>query len=504
VALVFLAVEPRQLYDASFLLSVLAVAALGVISDREGAPGAERRRRLARAAAGVRLAQWAEFFQAVLRLPGSAARSGVRFASSIGSWTGSTVVLSLFVQIGLTLPMVYFFHRLSATAVAANIAVGALTSLAIPVALLSLVTGWHWSGSVAALLLDWTRRSAEVFAAWEPAWRIPDPPLWLAAALAAATVIAAFCYRARSRWAGPAAAVLSLPLALVILYPFAPRVWKGWLELTAIDVGQGESLLLCPPAGDPMLVDGGGLPARVRTAASKLDVGEDVVAPYLWRRGIRRLSVIVVTHLHEDHAQGVPALIEDFRPREVWTGFAPRHPAWLAIERSARAAGARVRILRAGDRLESGGASIAVLAPSPDQQWTGQPRNNDSLVLRVTHGGHSMLLTGDADHLVEESLLETPGLGRATVLKAAHHGSRGSSTVPFLDFIQPAFAVVSAGRGNHFGLPARATLDRFAERHATVLRTDKDGLATIRTDGSRFAIERPNTAVEPWELLGLD
>ena len=136
--------------------------------------------------------------------------------------------------------------------------------------------------------------------------------------------------------------------------------------MTAIDVGQGDSLLVVFPDGKRMLVDGGGIPAFGRIARSQLDIGEDVVAPYLWDRGIRTVDVIALSHAHEDHIGGLAALIADFHPRELWTGFTPDSPEWRAVHDQAVAVGARIVPLRAPGRFAFGGAAIEVLAPTPD------------------------------------------------------------------------------------------------------------------------------------------
>ena len=126
---------------------------------------------------------------------------------------------------------------------------------------------------------------------------------------------------------------MAVLLALLLWHPFAPDVHPGELELTAIDVGQGDSLLVLFPDGKRMLVDGGGIPAFGRIARSQLDIGEDVVAPYLWDRGFRTVDVVALSHAHEDHSGGLAALIADFHPREVWTGC---HAGQSGVARGAR------------------------------------------------------------------------------------------------------------------------------------------------------------------------
>ena len=117
--------------------------------------------------------------------------------------------------------------------------------------------------------------------------------------------------------------------------------------------------------------------------------------------------------------------------------------------------------------------------------------NNNSLVLVATTGGFRVLLTGDAETEEQLSLLaaDDPAALRADVLKVAHHGSRTSSTEPFLDMVHPAFALISAGFENSYGHPHATILERLEDRHAATLRTDRDGMITIRTDGQHLKVE---------------
>jgi competence protein ComEC len=137
-----------------------------------------------------------------------------------------------------------------------------------------------------------------------------------------------------------------------------------------------------------------------------------------------------------------------------------------------------------------------VLAPLPDHDPSADAPNNDSLVLRVSYGQRSFLFTGDIERRVERQLAESGALAPTDVLKAAHHGSKTSSTEPFLDRVRPAFAVISLGFENQFRFPNREVLDRLGHVHATVLRTDRDGLVSILSDGRRIRFETPLSPVE--------
>ena len=142
--------------------------------------------------------------------------------------------------------------------------------------------------------------------------RIPTPPLWLGIALAIALL--AFAVARGRWWRAVTGAAVAVFLVLLVWHPFPPEYHPGQLEMSVIDVGQGDSILVVFPDGERMLVDGGGIPAFGHQTRSQLDTGEDVVAPYLWDRGMRSVDIVALSHAHEDHIGGLPALVADFHP----------------------------------------------------------------------------------------------------------------------------------------------------------------------------------------------
>src|SRR5205085_6806376 len=135
-----------------------------------------------------------------------------------------------------------------------------------------------------------------------------------------------------------------------------------------------------------------------------------------------------------------------------------------------------------------GGAQIDVLAPGADYVTPEKPKNNDSLVMRLAYGQNSFLLTGDMEQQVEYQISSDGRLAHVDVLKVPHHGSKTSSTADFLDVLRPEFAIISDGFENSYGHPHPDVLARLAERNTTVLRTDLDGLVSIRSDGRRLSV----------------
>jgi competence protein ComEC len=501
VAIGFLVLDPEQLFDASFQLTFLAVAFLGAFAAplirATSGPLARGLADLQDAGRDVhlapRIAQFrvemrllAETIRLLIRVPARVATMAITVPARTLFFFFDITVTSAIAQFGLALPMVVYFHRVGFSGLSANALVVPLMGIALPVGFAAVVTGSAWIASAAAWLLELSRAVVTWHAAIEPNWRIPTPPVWLAIALSAATIATALT---RRRWRAAAVAVTAVLLALLVWHPFPADRHPGELELTTIDVGQGDSLLVTFPDGKRMLVDGGGIPAFGGQTRSQLDIGEDVVAPYLWTRSIRTVDVIALSHAHEDHIGGMPALVEDFRPKEIWTGATPASPTWSRVCEDAAKNGAKIIPLQEGRELAFGGAQIDVLAPPVDYVPADTPKNNDSLVLRVRYGRHAFLLSGDVERPIERRMLEDNELSKIDVLKVAHHGSKTSSTEAFLDAGQPEFAVISVGNDNSYGHPNREVIDRLREHHAAVFRTDQDGLISIRSDGRRLWLD---------------
>ena len=496
VAIAYLLLDPQQLFDASFQLTFLAVAFLGAFATPliHATSGP-----LTRGLAGLRdvgrdltLPPRAAQFRIELRLLADTFHVPdllVTATARVLFFFYEVVAVSAIVQLGLALPMVVYFHRIGISGLSANAFVVPIMGLVVPVGFVAVVTGWHWLALVVGWLLAISHHVVSWHAAIEPNWRIPTPPVWLGIALAAALIAAAF---ARGYWRIVSFAGVAAAIALLALHPFAAEWRAGQLEITTIDVGQGDSILAVFPDGKRLLIDGGGIPAFGRTTRSGLEIGEDVVAPYLWDRGFRSVDAVALTHAHEDHIGGLPALVTDFHPKELWTGATPDSPSWQRLREAAARQGTAVRPFTAASSFTFGGATVEVLAPLPWYLPETGPKNNDSLVLRLRFGKHAFLLPGDAERQVEWGILDAGESARADVLKVGHHGSRTSSTEDFLNAVAPTFAIVSAGLDNSYGHPNREILDRLERHGAIVLRTDLDGLITIRSDGRRLAVYTHN------------
>ncbi len=503
VALIFLLLDPVELFEASFQLSFLAVAAIGALAipalQATSAPLAAGLSGLSDRARDPGLPPRTAHLRVELRLLAETIRLGTgmseRWALALLAlplravfFLFELLVVSVAVQIGLALPMALYFHRLSLSGLSANLLIGPLMSAVVPLGFLALASGWSVPAAMAGWLVDLSRRVVGFHAAWEPNWRIPEPPGWLAVAVTIMLPVVALAARqGKRRWILPAA-VLAVLLAALVAHPFPPDIQPGRVELALMDVGQGESLLLALPDGRLMLVDGGGFPAMGRRRP-RLDIGEDVVSPYLWRRGIKRLDVVVATHGHEDHLGGLLALLENFRPKELWFAVMPETPIWREVRHKASALGVQLVPVRAGQVFRFGEAHMEVLAPEADYEAAPEPRNDDSLVLGLKYGRHRFLLTGDIERRAEAALLARRPPGRCHILKVAHHGGRSSTGEAFLEEVRPGLALISAGFANPYNLPHPTLLERLARRRILVLRTDRHGLIRVLSDGRHLELD---------------
>ena len=244
-------------------------------------------------------------------------------------------------------------------------------------------------------------------------------------------------------------------------------------EVTMVDVGQGDSIFLRSMKGDTILIDVGGKVTfgskEKWQEGSQTSNAEKTLIPYLQARGVSQIDYLVLTHTDTDHIGDLEEVAKCFKIKEICVSQgALTKPSFVKRLRTIKCP---VHTLKAGDKLPMMGSNLQVLYPNK----VGDGGNNDSIVLYGKLLGSSFLFTGDLEKEGEEELMASYPTLRASVLKAGHHGSKGSSSEAFLDQLHPSLALVSAGENNRYKHPNDETLERFKQRHIKVLRTDKDG-----------------------------
>jgi competence protein ComEC len=294
------------------------------------------------------------------------------------------------------------------------------------------------------------------------------------------------------------AATMALVSAIAVAGSVVAARPAGIPRMTILDVGQGDAILVEGSRGGRLLIDGGPDPDQLLVALDRR------IPPW-----DRRIDAVVLSHPHEDHVAGLALLLERYAVDRVFEpgmrGPGPGYAAWL---RELSGPGSPIAVsLAAGDRLSVDEIALRVLWPLRGQVPTEPPDggtgiNNVSVVFLGQVGARRFLLMGDVEEEIDPALL-VAGLPHVDLLKVAHHGSRTATTQAFVDAVRPSVAVASAGAGNPYGHPARATMERLAAAGARVLRTDRDGTVvaafeadgmTVRTEGARLATELPKTA----------
>ena len=276
----------------------------------------------------------------------------------------------------------------------------------------------------------------------------------------------------------------------VVIISFAAFLIPDKLEVTFLDVGEGDSALIRTYSGQTVLLDGGGS-ANPQVLSS---IGESVVIPFLLDKGISRLDAVIASHGHTDHIQGLFPVLEQFKVGNLIIPDVKDEKEFSQLLETAERKGMKVTRCREGDVIKLDKKTVfQVLSPLQQFSDDNSSLNNTSLVLKLIYGETDLLFTGDAEKPVEEALLNCGALLEADVLKVAHHGSDTSTGMAFLDCINPKAVVVSVGK-NNFGHPSEAVMQRLEGKGPILFRTDESGAVVLTSNGNSIRMKR--TVVE--------
>ncbi len=324
-------------------------------------------------------------------------------------------------------------------------------------------------------------------------YRIPTPPLAIMIGYFACLLLLVVPTRFK-RQKSLNLSVFLVFLIVLIIYPFPAKSSPG-LRLTFLDVGQGDSILVEFPGRKKMLVDGGGSPT------GGFDIGEQVVSPFLWNKGIKRVDYLVLTHAHPDHLEGLLAVAKNFKVGEFWEALSPRENSTYDELKSSLGPPVTQRRVFRGFSHQEGAVRLEALNPEAEGPFVPAVDNEDSLVLRISLGAMSYLLAADIGLSTETRILERDIEVRAQVLKSPHHGSRSSSSTAFLEKVRPQVIVITAGRNNPYGVPNQEVLNRYKTIGATIFRTDQAGAVEISSDGRTISIRTARRSQAGKQLL---
>ncbi|MBC53570.1 MAG: DNA internalization-related competence protein ComEC/Rec2 [Gammaproteobacteria bacterium] len=382
------------------------------------------------------------------------------------------------VSVGLLLPLLLWTGQVSLVSPLANVlAIPLVSLLIVPLTLvgaLLLVTvpglaiGPLW---LADRLLSVLFAGLEAAAAVGPALWQPAPPTPLAAALAMLAVLLMLAPRGllptRTPW------LLPLCLLTPLIWPAErARPAPGTAQIQFLDVGQGLAVVV-HTRHHHLLFDTG--PAL----GPQFDAGRAVIVPYLRRRDVRALDMLIISHAHQDHSGGAASVAGQLGIRQALAGGSYTDPL----------ASARVGRCRAGQRWQWDGVDFEVLHPSAR---THHHENDNACALLISAGGQRALLTGDIEAAAERELLSRVGEQslRADILQVPHHGSASSSSAAFIRAVQPSLSVISAGYRNRFGHPAAGVVQRLRDHGSVVCQTPRTGAVQIElgvADGPRLS-----------------
>lgn len=437
-----------------------------------------------------RYASWAQ------ELGAHCARGGFRLAELF--------VLTLILQFGMLPLMARDFHRISLLGPIANLFAVPLTGVIVPLGLFSLALAMVFlpvarllAHPLAWLVLAQGRIVSLIAAIPHGSYRIPGPPGWVTGIFFLAGIVTVMRLRSaeglpRWEWSG-LTAVLILAAGIICTYPFAPAVTAKALEVTVLDVGQGDSILVVSPKGSTLLIDGGGTFLGFRGQEEHLgpDPGEEAVSAYLWSRGFQRLDAVALTHAHQDHIGGLTAVLENFRVKRLLLGRETAAPAFGRLKQLAHGLHIPIEHEHRGPSFLWDGVQVDILWPEvAEEDVAPLAKNNDSLVVRLRYGERTVMLPGDAEKQVEYTMLSEndPTFLHADVLKVGHHGSKNSTMPEFLSAVAPRISVISSGEENPYGHPHAELLERLRRSGSRILRTDENGAVQILTDGHAWKV----------------
>lgn len=418
-----------------------------------------------------------------------------------------TLAITLVAQFCSFPLIIYYFNEFSLLSGLANfIVVPLVSSIVIPISFVTVILAAiavplaALPAKMNAVVIDKVLLISDKLAVLEPlhlVWATPSI-LWMCTyyALLSAIYVIWLKRSANIRMLlrfGLMFAMIAVLLAANYPYPW----WNRPLTVTFLDVGQGDAIVIETPQRRTIVVDAGGKlffdeePWQMRR--DPFDVGEDIVLPFLRHKGVRTVDYLVMSHGDADHIGGMQALVENVPVRYFVRG--PDTPDPSEVEQNLLAAlrAKNVPVYRAvsgtGWELEEG-LYWQFVQPDPER-IPSDDRNAQSVVLRLSYKGRSLLLTGDADQAAEKAMLGKWNIPPVDLLKAGHHGSDTSTGEEWLREVRPKVTVLSVGENNRYNHPHPDVVERLRQAGSKIYRTDHHGGIVVRIDsGGRIKIEQ--------------
>lgn len=472
-AFLLLAVNPALIFTASFQLTFVAVLSIALVAPT--------------------------LVKIIEHPPKEELFFPLRVWNGFTKWALGSLLISVAASLGTAPVLAYQFHRISLISPLSTLLIEPFLCL--------------WSlmfGLAASLLLGFSTLAKMFFdlggigidislAIADRCARIPWSSIWVS--MPAMTSILAWygtmfllaCWSRLSRRAIIIGSLLCTFLGAIQFFPAGENNLES--TLTVLDVGQGSAVIIELPDHETILIDGGRMQAP---SATGMDVGENLIAPFLWHKKVKRLSAIVCTHPDDDHYNGIPFILRQFRPKILWlNGYESAEKGYRQMLDLAKQLGIETKVPAAGMVLSQGaGVTLTALTGGQvvrEEQVEGDVErggNNQSLVLRFTHGKTSFLLPSDIERETESVLSQSTALNlQADVLVAPHHGSATSSSEGFLEAVTPRYVAISAGQNQTGHFPAPEVMERYTKRGSIILNTAKQGSLFFQTDGNEIQVK---------------
>ena len=482
-ALVLLLINPAQLWEVGFQLSFAAVAAILYFTPK-----------------------WEHFIARTIglgRTDSTANPDSVMRPRSVWSraawWLAMGFGVTLSAQVGTALIGAWHFYRVYPIGLLAGLFTVGLAALLVNITLISVLLGLIWLPlatpfAYANYLILWIFLGLiEFFGQSWSVLKTPTPSfgfivVYIAGCFAVVHWVWVWMHRKK-------AMVIGLIVLSIWIWDTAWRERGRLLEVTFLDVGQGDAAFIRFPDGKTMLVDGGANSSRIEVNEAGVarrvgyDHGERTLDPFLCHEGVFGLDLLLLSHPDNDHGGGFAHILQEFGVKRV-LGMPHQDLSKLThqtLHRIVDAKGIPHELGYAGTVDLTSAARLELLHPFDAASTNLQDKdvNNDSLVLKLTYGAVRILFTGDIERKVELMLVESDKDLRAEIIKVPHHGSKTSSSAEFLDAVRPQYAVFSLGQRNRYRFPSKIVLERYREQGCRVLRTDRLGAIRLLSDGQR-------------------
>ncbi len=404
-----------------------------------------------------------------------------------------TLAATLAAQIGVVPITLYYFNNLSIISVVSNLLVVPMVQIITIIGFIMVFAGLininlavligYINNTFLSFVLFVTETSSKVpFASI----KLPTPPIWMILIYYVGII---YLFMGRERL-NKLKGFKKVKWAVVIVLAVSLLIWNivpKPMEIVFLDVGQGDGAYIRTVHGTKVLIDGGG---REAGSKSSFDVGESVVVPFILDTGTKSIDMVIASHGHSDHTEGLEAVLEELKvgmlvlPDTDGNGFEK-------LKNICTGKGIKIALCKKGDIIKLDNETrFEVINPlefSRDE-LSQQSLNNSSLVLKLIYKNFSVLFTGDSEIPVEERLVGSKLDLESDLIKVGHHGSTTSSSTEFIERVKPEYAVISVGEHNKFGHPSQFVVDRLTERNIELYRTDESGAVTVKSYGKGLKI----------------